>query len=479
MRYNDNIDKHIMLFLKETPTSSFNELLKRVEKSLKRKPLSRSVFTFHLNELLNDNIVGRHDKGSRGIKVYYFLTEYGKQQFLLYPSKEQEDKERLEKVYQLLLFFVSEYQDKGVPYRLDSEKDFDNFLSRIQVLKNDLEVESVKHYDSGGMYPKENKMYESKTFTRFRSVKGVKIWREDHHQCTSFSLRSIIGSGNQIQGKKTYRITYDNEGKIVLKHVLRKEEKVKKKLGREKVKINDFSYYYYLLPVGGASVSQVVNHKGFVFEHAGLTHEEVRKSFDILKGMDIVRPTKVLFGEIHYSFNPAYDQLRKLLREYWDIQHTIFAKMNRIWLYIRKPTSEEQKWLELFYGEKTAMEILKGNYFHRHNYRRGIKYGASLEKLLKAFTDMSKENRDEILRNTTRQEKEKLAHNIKLDMWITEEGEDDVLSAISDFDKEIKRKLRDLEWNYADIIRKYNFPLKRLREMIYPQYIQNAYLESK
>jgi hypothetical protein len=47
--------------------------------------------------------------------------------------------------------------------------------------------------------------------------------------------------------------------------------------------------------------------------------------------MDIVRPTKVLFEEIHYSFKPAYDQLKKLLNEYWDIQHTIFAKMNRIW----------------------------------------------------------------------------------------------------------------------------------------------------
>jgi hypothetical protein len=468
-----------MLFLRETPTSSFNELLKKVEESLKRKPLSRSVFTFHLNKLLNDGVLCRHDIGIRGIKVYYFLTEYGKQQFILYPSKEQEDKERLEKVYQFLLFFVSEYQDKGVSYRLDSEQDFDNFLSRIHVSKNDLEVESVKHSASVGMYPVENKMYETKTLTKFRSVKGVKVWKEDHHQCTSFSLRSIIGSANQIRGKLTYRITYDNQGKIVLKRVLRKEEKEKKKLGREKVKINDFSYYYYMLPVGGVSVSQVVDYKGFVFEHAGLTYEEVRESFDILKEMDIVRPTKVLFEEIHYSFNPAYDQLKELLREYWDIQHTIFAKMNRIWSYIRKPTSEEQKWLELFYGEKKAMEILKSDYFHRHNYRHGIKYGTSLEKILKAFTDMSKENREEVLHNTTRQEKEKLAKDLRLDMWITELGEDDVLYTISDFDKEIKKKLRELEGNYAEIIRKYNFPLKRLREMIYPQHIQNASLESK
>jgi hypothetical protein len=53
-----------------------------------------------------------------------------------------------------------------------------------------------------------------------------------------------------------------------------------------------------LLPIGGVSVSQVVDYKGFVFEHAGLTHEEVRKSFDILNGMALVRPTKVLFKDI-------------------------------------------------------------------------------------------------------------------------------------------------------------------------------------
>jgi hypothetical protein len=195
--------------------------------------------------------------------------------------------------------------------------------------------------------------------------------------------------------------------------------------------------------------------------------------------MDIVRPTKVLFGEICYSFNPAYDQLKKLLREYWSIQHTIFAKMNRIWLYIRKPTSEEQKWLELFYGEKRTMEILRNNYFHRRNYRRVNKYGTSLGMMLKTFTDMSKENREKVLRNTTRREKEKMIKALKLDLWITERGEDDVLQTISDFDKKIKNELRKLEKRYADTIRKHHFPLRRLREMIYPEYIQNASLYSK
>jgi hypothetical protein len=329
------------------------------------------------------------------------------------------------------------------------------------------------------MYPTENKMYESKTITKFRLINGVKVWMEEHHQCTSFSLRSVMGSSFQIQSKLTYRKAYDNQGKIILKRVIRKDEKERIKLGREKVKINDFSYYYYMLPAGGVSVSDLVDYKEFVFEHTGLTHEEVTKCFEILKGMDIIRPTKVLFGEIRYSFNPVYDQLKKLLREYWSIQGTIFAKMNRIWLYIRKPTLEEQKWLELFYGEKRAMEILRSDYFHRHNSRRVIKYGTSLGKMLKTFTDMSKENREEVLRNTTRQEKEKIIKVLKLDLRLTIEGKDDILHTISDFDKKIKNDLVELEKNYANTIRKYHFPIKRLREMIYPEFIENASFEIK
>jgi hypothetical protein len=99
--------------------------------------------------------------------------------------------------------------------------------------------------------------------------------------------------------------------------------------------------------------------------------------------------------------------------------------------------------------------------------------------MLKTFTDMSKENREKVLRNTTRREKEKMIKALKLDLWITERGEDDVLQTISDFDKKIKNELRKLEKRYADTIRKHHFPLRRLREMIYPEYIQNASLYSK
>jgi hypothetical protein len=99
--------------------------------------------------------------------------------------------------------------------------------------------------------------------------------------------------------------------------------------------------------------------------------------------------------------------------------------------------------------------------------------------MLKTFTDMSKENREEVLRNTTRQEKEKIIKVLKLDLRLTIEGKDDILHTISDFDKKIKNDLVELEKNYANTIRKYHFPIKRLREMIYPEFIENASFEIK
>jgi hypothetical protein len=105
MRYGYDIDKQIIAILSKKSTFSFNELLKNVEEYLKR-PVSRPVFTFHLNKLQNDNVIGKRDKGLRGIKVHYFLTGYGKQQLLLYPSKGQEDKERLENPYPFMQWIL-------------------------------------------------------------------------------------------------------------------------------------------------------------------------------------------------------------------------------------------------------------------------------------------------------------------------------------------------------------------------------------
>jgi DNA-binding HxlR family transcriptional regulator len=472
LRYDNNIDTQIIEILRSSDTSSFNELLKKVKEYRRRKTLSRSVFTFHLNKLVNHGVVDKHDEGLRGKKVYYFLTDFGKQQLQLYPSTLWEDKERLEIVYQLLFFFVSQYQDTGLTHRLDSDDEFENFLSRIRVSKGDLVVESVRRDNSGGIYPRDGKIYDSRTITAYSPVLGVKIRKEDHHDCKWFSPRAMNLPYENRQ-KRTYRITYDNQGKLVMRYARRKEIE-ERAIALEKVKIDDFSWYYYTFPVAGVSVSDVTDHKDFLYEHGGLTREEVKRAFDLLKEMDLVKPSGVLFGELRYVFNPAHRILKELLNEYWKVQFDIYAKLNWIWHYIRKPTSAERKWLELFYGEKRAGDYMRSAYNHRHRYRHGLKHGKSLGKILRTFTDMSKEEIEKVVQNMTMQEKEKMIRDLQKDLVIPGLDKDYVELVISDFDKNIKSKIRELEKMYADTIKKYHFPLKSLGDLVYPKHIINA-----
>lgn len=328
--YDRNIDTRILAALSRSNTRHFNDLYRIVIDSGKGKITSRSVFSFHLKKLMCDGLLDKNDSGQRGSRVNYFLTDFGKQHIILYPSSRKHEREKFERVYQLLFFFVSKYQDKGISQTLNSEEDFENFLARMHISRENLIVKSVRHDDSGGMYPRDNKMYESKTVTEFKPMSGLKLWKEDYHNCTWFSLKAMAISPYEIHHKRAYEIVQDGQGRIVLKPARRKEIEEEKAIGREKVKIKDFSYYFYSLPIGGVSISDVLNHRDFLFEHGGFTPEEVKEAFTILKKMGIFRPAGILLGEIRYSFSPDHDQLKELLKEYWEIPGYIFAKMNRI-----------------------------------------------------------------------------------------------------------------------------------------------------
>lgn len=337
-----------------------------------------------------------------------------------------------------------------------------------------LSVESVRHDDSGGMYPRDNKMYESKTVTEFTPMSGLKLWKEDYHNCTWFSSKAMAISPHEIRHKRAYEIVHDDQGRIALKSVRKKEIEEEEAIGREKVEIDDFSYYFYSLPIGGVSIADVLNHRDFLFEHGGFTPEEVKEAFTILKKMGIFRPAGILFDEIRYSFSPDHESLRELLKEYWEIPSYIFAKMNRIWNYLRRSTTEERKWLELFYGEKNAAVTLRSAYYRRHSYKRIAKGSTSLEIMLKTFTDLSKGEIREIIEKTTDHDKRRIIADLQRDLGISINQIKYDKELILDFDKSIKNKIQEIEEKYADVIQTYRFPLRKLRDMVYPHYIQNA-----
>jgi DNA-binding HxlR family transcriptional regulator len=479
MEYNTDIDELILDMLNPggtklfTTKTSFNKLYNSVCQNYRK--ISRTTFSYHLKRLVDDDLIERRDPGTRGTAVNYYPTDYGKRYLRLFPSETQEKKERLERVYQLLFFFISKYHEEGITHRLDSEGQFESFLSRLKISKNDLIVESIRRYNSGGAYPIEKKMYEGTTITTFKPISGLKIWKEDHHQCTWFSLKYMaMGSTHEIRHKRTYKIEYDDRRKIVLKRIMKKEEVEEARTAREKSKIDDFSYYYCRFPVGGISISDIIDRREFVFENAGFTIEEISRAFDLLKEEGIFRPTKILFGEVRYSFNPAHESLKGLLKEYWRIPHHILAIMNRIWQNLRGPTPEERKWLELFHGEKLAGGMLRSAYYRRHSYQRVVRGSITLEKILKAFTDMSKEDRQKVIDNTTKREKRSMIIQIQRDLGVFVNVVEHDKHLIRDFDNSLKENMRELEQKYASVIQKYSFPVRGLLKIIYPEFIRQA-----
>jgi hypothetical protein len=152
--------------------------------------------------------------------------------------------------------------------------------------------------------------------------------------------------------------------------------------------------------------------------------------------------------------------------------------MNRIWQNLRGPTPEERKWLELFHGEKVAGDMLRSAYYQRHSYQRIVRGSITLEKMLKTFTDMSKENRKEVIDNTTKQEKRKIMIQIQRDLGVFVSEAEYNIFLIRDFDNSLKENMKEIEEKYADVIRKYSFPLKGLLKIIYPEFIQQATREA-
>lgn len=97
-----------------------------------------------------------------------------------------------------------------------------------------------------------------------------------------------------------------------------------------------------------------------------------------------------------------------------------------------------------------------------------------MERMLKTFTDMSKEDRQKVMDNTTKQEKKNMIIQIQRDLGIFVNEAEYNKYLIRDFDNGLKENVRKLEQKYASVLREYSFPLKGLLKMIYPEFIQQA-----
>jgi hypothetical protein len=372
------------------------------------KKISRDAFNCHIKRFKANGTIDSRDSKRRGTKVYYFLTESIKQEYRANPidekSKDEEQEtiafstylaERFDKLFQLFFFIESGH---SMEYKLHSEQELDDFLSKINLSKKDLMVDSVY---SDNDRESQNTVYFNRTITKFKAISGIKIWREDHYYRHLPKWLSI-GSPDQL-----FEAFDDTKN-------------------REQGKPG----YLYYCTLPGVALSDLLDNGRHLFEHINFTDTEVRRAFIHLEQVGMIRPiTNYLLGEKRFSIT-ADESLRVLIREYWRIYLDIRWKMGTIWRFVRGPTSEERKWLEVFDGAIEANVSFQSDYYERH----------SLKTNKKEHADM--------INFTKRKIREK---NLK-----------------------VAQHIRRLEQNYSDLFEKYSFPLNGLREMIYPKYIRNA-----
>jgi hypothetical protein len=340
-----------------------------IEVKKSHQKMAFDTFNICIKDLLSNNFVDRTQVLEKGKKVDYFLIQKGKQYVRLLLNHTNGAKDRLaakierRKILLFLLFLFRKPHD----YVYRSEQEFRDLLSWNKLSENDLlrKIPNVEFKDG-----------KTITTTHFESDSGIYVWRID---------------------------TLD-EGKNPPETTL---------------------VYKYDVP--GLSKTDILeSHNKPAFWHINFTEDQIQDMFDSLR--DEKDP---MFRIVAFDHNgePRYDisdqSLKKLLDVCGKINNVVDILTQRIWKYLRKPTDDERKWLELVGGKQRT------------------------EKMCRIFYEKRKQ----------------LKNDRQMTKWIEEETK----FCNNNLNKIILR----IKKNYANVIEKYQFPLDELMEIICPKFLQS------
>ena len=321
------------------------------------------------------------------------------------------------------------FANANIHNTLHSEKEFEDLLSKIPISKDKLIVDYVdineepeEQMASAGSHHvthiSSEKDQPSHYFVSGPDIEeDILLLKSTHTRFKPIKSEISIWKDDieylPLQGKGFSRDESQNDiSKII-------SIQIRERLKKETVK-KRHSYGYF---IPGISLSDFINHTP-ALRYIGFTKEEVERVFDLLEKNCMIKPISYHLGEKRYSMDPAHKPLRDLLVKYASIQVTVTVKLQLIWFNFRRLTREEWKWYEFLYGKKRAIDYSRFAYLIRR----------------------SKKKADQL--STKR--------------------------IINEYDSDISDMLQSLEKEYADTHQKYNFPLRGVLEMIYPEFIRRA-----
>ncbi len=353
MIYDKEVDKTITKELYNNDTLGYNELYRNVCKYYRK--IAKDSYNFHIQKLKVENVLNNREIQEGKIKKsYYFLTAEAKQkhrlQILNYKTEKEKaefilanEKDRRLITYLFLIIDYRLYRSEADGFRGLTEEELDIHLHKCNIRRNDL--------------------FLDETFANDRIIDGKR------KRITLLKTKTNI----QVYKVKTFN------------------------------KSDELQSIVYNLNLPGFSVEEFKENLKFRgIEHTGFTNKEIED------GLNNLLKEKIFEIVIEYDDKPRYvivDQnLNLFIKKLLFLTEDIKNKMYLVWTFIRRPTKDDIKWLELFIGIKDTEEKLnelreqrksfKKNKIHVQQAREDI---YKMEKKINEFINLNKKEFSDII----------------------------------------------------------------------------------
>lgn len=231
-------------------------------------------------------------------------------------------------------------------------------------------------------------------------------------------LTRLTKSEENKEGKPVITTTFESESGLFVWKV--------ETLNKQNIPEERSCIYKCKLP--GLSITDILEGRNnMAFWHMKFTESEVQDAFKLLRDEGMLRPiTFSLNGELRYD---VYDpSVKMFLEDCWKLYKLVYVITDVIWNKIRPLTTDEIKWVEGHSGTQTADKLRRNTSIERYKHFKKIK------------------NKKLYLKKA----------------WLK----------ITEHNNEIKRYTEHLTKEYAEVIKKYQFPFDDLLEVIYPRCLQ-------
>ena len=364
MQYNKKVDEIIVSVLLQNERMSYLKLKGEVEKVIYPKQddhyLSKSVYKFHIDQLLKDKVLHKEDDGKRGKEVYYSLTKAAKKKRQINILGIDSNQILFRNIYADL--FSSEMTSSH-SYMIDN---LDNFLCEIGASKKELIPLDMANnladvFREFSKYYYFSKEYEDPLISRIKSASSTRAEWEQR-------LAEIINVERIVQPVRGTRLIDLSENDSI---------KVYKpisgiRIGERKFKLfrgtprKPKEVIEYIATVPGISIDDYMD--DYMTKKSQISRsykrEHIEHAFDLLEKEGLIKRITVFRHKPRYVIadNTLVEFINDLYR-FWLLELRLLETK---WNYFEAPTEKEKERITL----RSLQHILQSTDLVRNEFKK-------------------------------------------------------------------------------------------------------------